>query len=262
MKMLVAGFMAVLLLTMGAAGWAETVDFEELALDAESYYNGSDDAGGFESSGVAFNNFYDEDYGPYWEGFAYSNTTDTTTLDYTNQYSAVAGGGGGGSVVYATAYLGFYGVVPTITFPQEVRVTGLDLVNTTYVYLSMKEGYFNAKKFGGDTGDDKDWLLLTITGKDADGKVVGSVAFYLADFRFADHSKDYLIHDWTRVDLSGLGTVKSLEFAMSSSDNDPVFGMNTPAYFSVDNIVYHDSNGSDDNLGCFVGLIGSGVGSR
>ena len=36
---------------------------------------------------------FDPVYGPYWEGWAYSNMKDTTTPGYLNQYSAVTGGG-------------------------------------------------------------------------------------------------------------------------------------------------------------------------
>ena len=257
-RMFFVALMGVMMLTCGSA-YAETVDFEDLMLEAESYYNGDDGAGSFESGGVVFNNFYDDTYGPYWEGFAYTNATDTTTLDYANQYSAITGSGSNGTGNYAVAYLGFYGIVPTITLPKEARVARVDITNTTYAFLTMQEGYFSAKKFGGETGNDEDWFLLTITGKDSDGNVVGSVEFYLADFRFDDNTQDYIIHEWTPVELSGLGPVKSLEFSLSSSDNDLVFGMNTPAYFAVDSIEYYASDGSDDGLGCFIGVSRAGV---
>jgi hypothetical protein len=60
------------------------------------------------------------------------------------------------------------------------------------------------------------------------------VEFYLADFRFADNSQDYILDSWGFVDLSALGTVDFLEFDLSSSDNG-AFGMNTPGYFALDN---------------------------
>jgi len=251
-KMLKAVLMGVMLFS-GLPAFAGTVDFEDLTLDSESYYNGDDGAGSFESGGASFNNLYDDTYGPYWEGFAYSDMTDTTTLDYTNQYSAIPGNGANGSDTYALAYLGFYGIIPTITFSEEVRVSGVAITNSTYAFLSMKEGYAVAKKFGGASGDDKDWFLLTITGKDSDGNVTGTVEFYLADYRYEDNSRDYIVDKWTSVDLSDLGFVKTLEFSLSSSDNDPVYGMNTPAYFSIDNVVYNTADDDDSQfLGCFI----------
>lgn len=230
-----------------------TSNFEDLALNQESYYNGSDDAASFESEDLQYNNLYDDTYGPYWEGFAYSNTTDTTTFDYMNQYSAIPGSGVDGSSIYGVGYEGtFYGTVPTITFPKEVKVLQVYITNTTYTYLTMRDGYFNAKKFGGDTGDDPDWFLLAISGKDEDGNVVGKVTFYLADFRSDDNNEDYIVDDWIQVDLTSMGKVKTLEFTLTSSDNDPQFGMNTPAYFAIDNIRYSDGDSSDPFLGCFI----------
>jgi hypothetical protein len=100
----------------------------------------------------------------------------------------------------------------------------------------MKDGYAPAKKFGGSSGNDPDWFLLTITGKDASGGKTGTVEFYLADYRFEDNSKDYIVENWECVDLSSLGVVKSLEISLNSSDAG-VFGMNTPAYFAMDTIM-------------------------
>ena len=57
--------------------------------------------------------------------------------------------------------------------------------------------------------------------------------FYLADYRSTDSAHDYIVDDWTWVDLSGLGTVDRIEFTLSSSDVGS-FGMNTPAYFAMD----------------------------
>jgi hypothetical protein len=265
MRMLTVMMLGIMILSAGLAA-AETADFEDLALAAESFYNGSDGAGSFESRSAVFNNLYDDSFFIYWEGFSYSNTTDTTTEGYINQYSAYPGSGAEGSTVYGVAYQpGYYGygTVPTIAFPEEISISSVSVANTTYAYLTMKKGdiYGFTEKFGGDTGDDEDWFLLTITGKDADGNVTGTVEFYLADYRFVNNEHDYIVDDWIRVDLSNLGEVKSIEFALTSSDTDPdpTIGMNTPSYFAVDNIVYYDTDGSDSSvsLGCFINLLSS-----
>jgi hypothetical protein len=44
------------------------------------------------------------------------------------------------------------------------------------------------------------------------------------------------LNQWSEVDLSSLGEVKSIEFALSSSDVG-TWGMNTPAYFAADTVV-------------------------
>lgn len=262
MRRLTTVVLGLLMLTVGFA-YAETVDFEDLTLEPDSFYNGSDGAGGFDSGQVRFNNLYDDSFYVYWEGFAYSNTTDTTTEDYTNQYSAYPGSGAGSSVVYGVGYqpgpFG-YDTVPTLTLPEEIRITQASVTNTTYAYYTMEKGYFTAKKFGGDSGNDEDWFLLTITGKDTAGNVTDTVEFYLADFRFDDNKLDYIVDAWTTVDLSSLGLVKSIEFALTSSDTDPNpdIGMNTPSYFAIDSIVIgdddNDNNGGNggSNSTCFI----------
>lgn len=256
MKKMLWALMGALMIIVPSAG-AEIVTFDDLNLEAESFYNGSDRAGEFESNGVVFNIFYDDEFVPYWEGFAYSNTTDTTTPDFTNQYSAITGTGADNSSIYGVAYLGFFGIVPTITFEDEVNLARAYITNTTYAFFAMQDGIAPAKKFGGADGGDPDWYLLTITGKDADGEVTGDIEFYLADFRSDDNSQDYIVDEWTAVDLSGLGMVKTVEFSVSSSDEGD-FGINTPTYFAIDNIVIgegdNDSNGGNggSNSTCFI----------
>lgn len=208
-------------------------DFEDLTLSPESFYNGSDAAGGFSSGGTLFSNNYNSDFGA-WDGFAYSNVTDNQTPGYENQYGAITGQGVDGSSNYAVSFVGFAGP-PAITFPEPTAASGLYVTNTTYAYFTMLLGDPFAKKFGGETGTDPDWFLLTVTGKGAEGDSVGTVEFYLADFRFQDDAKDYILNQWTWVDLGALGLVKSLEFTLSSSDVGD-FGMNTPAYFALDGV--------------------------
>jgi len=76
---------------------------------------------------------------------------------------------------------------------------------------------------------------LIIKGIDVNGDYTGTVDFYLADYRFDNNSEDYIIDNWTWVDLSLLGDVVGLEFSIDSSDKE-AFGINTPAYFAMDNL--------------------------
>jgi len=118
-------------------------------------------------------------------------------------------------------------------------VQGLYLTNSTYAYLSMLEGDGFAKKFGGASGNDPDFFKVTIR-KYLNGELgTDSVEFYLADFRFANNSQDYIVNDWTYVDLTPLGNVDYLEFSLASSDIG-TFGINTPTYFCVDNVTTSD----------------------
>jgi hypothetical protein len=254
-KLMIFCFSIVLLATIPAA--AQIADIEDLVLEAESFWNGSDGSGGFTSDSVHFNNLFDDAFGPYWEGFAFSNVADNTTPGIGNQYSAITGEGADGSSNYVVGYVGFLGTVPTITIPEDGDLSGFYITNTTYAYLIMKDGDINniAKQFGGPTGTDPDWFLLTITGKDADGATIGEVEFYLADFRSDDSAQDYIVNEWTWVDLTIVSEARTLEFALTSSDVGN-FGMNTPAYFALDEFEWLLFVGSGG--GCFLDSISIG----
>ncbi len=208
--------------------------FEDLVLAPESYWNGDDGSGGFVSGDASFENHYSAEW-EFWDGFAYSNRTDANGTGYEAQYNAIPGGGQGGSANYAVAFVGWE-APPTLTFAHPQRFTGLYVANNCYAYYDMRDGSPFSKKFGGDTGDDEDWFKLTITGIDANDLPAGVVEFYLADFRFADNARDYILDSWAFVDLAPLGEVQTLQFTLSSSDTGGS-GMNTPAYLCLDTIV-------------------------
>lgn len=203
---------------------ANIADFDDLSLSLDSYWNGSDKTGDFTSGSAVFNNnFIDWGYGiTSWDGWAYSNKSDTTTPGYTNQYSAITGSAQSGSN-YGIAYIGWT-EPPSITLSNASVVQGIYVTNTTYAYLAMKNGEGPATKF-----DDQDWFKLTITGKDESGSQTDPINFYLAD-------NGHIVNTWEYISLSSLGAVKSLEFTLSSSDNSD-YGMNTPAYFAMDTVV-------------------------
>ena len=226
-------------LILSSVSSAVIATFDDLGLGAESYWNGSDNSGGFASGGATFNNNYNTTYMS-WDGFAYSNITDTSSSGWSAQYNAITGGGEGGSANYGIGFdplaSGFGTELPTMTLNTAGVVDGFYVTNNNYAYYSMLNGDLYSKKFGGISGDEEDWFMLTITGKDAAGDSVGSVDFYLADYRFADNSQDYIVNTWEYVDLMGLGVVQSLEFSLSSSDMGS-YGMNTPGYFAMDTVV-------------------------
>jgi hypothetical protein len=210
----------------------DVVDFENLVLDTTGYWNGSDGSGGFSSGNINFVNHFNSEYQS-WSGFAYTNHKDTLTPDFSNQYSAIAGSGASGSEKYAVFY--FSGTPDTINFSLPEKITSISFCNSTYAYFTIKNGNHFCKKFGGDTGSDPDWFILTITAINSDGVPVGTVDLNLADFRFTNNSEDYIANTWTNIDLSDFGFIKALKFEMSSSDSG-IWGMNTPSYACIDNI--------------------------
>jgi hypothetical protein len=206
------------------------VDFSDLSLTPASFTNNSS----FSSAGAGFNNNYDVTYSS-WGGFAYSNTTDVTTPGYTNQYSAITGTNGDGVAggVYAVAYQDTYTpTTPTITMPiGYAEPVSIRLTNTTYAYLALQNGGGGATAF-----TDGDWFKVIITGYSPSSVSVGSVDFFLADFRSAVPSDHYIVNQWTDVNLSFMGTgVSSLTLEFASSDTG-IYGINTPAYAAVGNL--------------------------
>jgi hypothetical protein len=241
MKCVVRLLLFVLILAMASGAEAAVSTFDDLSLAPSSYWNGSDHSGsdmgtysGFTSGGNYFVNFQYSDWN-FWEGFAYSNMTNTTTAGYTNQFSAITGKGVNGSANYAVAFTSAwfqpaqtYNGVASGNYAQ--TVAGFYATNTTYAYLSMLNGDSFAKAFAAG-----DWFLLTVYGLDANYEKSGSsVGFYLADFR-PGTGNGYILKDWTWVDLTGLGPVYGLEFELTSSDTGS-YGMNTPAYFAMDDL--------------------------
>ncbi len=214
--------------TLTAAG--VTVNFGDLNLEENSYWNGSDGSGGFESGVASFNNHYDTEW-DVWSGWSYSNVIDTETRGHTNQYAAITGSAIADNGVYGVANVDhFTPVFPAIELPDGAYPESITITNTTYAYHSMNEGDDFAKEF---STEDNDWFRLDIRGLDGDGNETGVLPFYLADYRFDDPEQAYIIDEWTEVDLTSLGeATRGLEFTLSSSEVGD-FGMNTPAYFAM-----------------------------
>ena len=213
-------------------------DFENLTLASESYWDGSDMSGlhnnsvfttTFSSGDYSFSNSYDTTWGAssgYWSsGWVYSNMTDSTTSGFTNQYSAKPGGGHPiGGANYAIGKPN-----STIVFNNPIGLS-INITNSTYAANSMRDGDAFAKKF---TNADQDYFKLHIYGY-SNGSIADSTEFYLADFTHTDSTLDYIVTDWQYVELLP-GPYDSVSFDLSSSDVG-AFGMNTPAYFCIDNV--------------------------
>lgn len=201
-------------------------DFENFTLPADSFY--------YDATGADWqttNASFEYDYSGYWSsGFAYTNKQNVDSGNYRHLYNCIAGKGYNLSNYYAT---GQANAIVKVKSPDK-GVSGFYLTNTTYAYKSMKNGDLFAKKFGGATGNDPDWFKLTVIGYKNGILKTDSVHFYLADFRFSNNAFDYILKSWQWVDCNKLGPVDSVQFLLSSSDVGG-FGMNTPAFFSIDN---------------------------
>lgn len=228
-----ATWMAAALLAGGFAR-AAIVDFD--AKTPGGYYApATGGAVDWQDNGATFGMTEDLSFGYYWEGFTFSDVNNPAKGGVGNQY-AVYGDGWDRSDAgtYAVGYIGFYG--PTrLSLPERSVVDGFYLNNTAYAALDMINGSGFTKAFSTN-----DWFKLTVEGFDGAASL-GTVDASLADFTGyseGDDKNSYLLTDWTWVDLSGLGSnVTSLSFSLSSSDSG-IFGMNTPAYFAIDELSY------------------------
>lgn len=244
---------AVLFAFLNHAFNAQTIiDFENLTVPAEGYYNGSTDHSGIVNSSETFNYFDNGaefnisytlgDGYDYWNGFAYSNQTDVETADW-NNYSAYSSplGGYDGSENYSFAYI-FFNSGDSISFSESVNVNKFYVTNSTWAYRYMA----GTDGVGSGTYEAGDSLTLVVKGiKETNIYSEDSVIYYLADFTSGN---SIIINNWTEVDLNSLGSVVGLKFQLYSSDDW------TPSYLCFDNLVYNSPVNITNVLGTKVSL--------
>ena len=230
-------------------------DFEDINLEAESTFSAdASEAPLYEtvteeliSWSYAF-----KSYATNWGsmtmnfGFTISNQTDNVSAGGAdNQFNSTAGGdiesSGNYAVVYDANSGGLnmgpdYGVEFRTEGQTEDRIiSGCYITNNTYAHNVMRDGNGLSTAFGGNDGTVPDWCKITAEGIDSEGNSTGTVDFYLADFQ-SDYSElDYILEDWMWFDLSSLGAVSKVKLSMTSSDVG-TYGMNTPAYYCIDNV--------------------------
>jgi len=208
-------------------------DFETFTLSPGSAYS-STIGTSFQTSNASFQ----YKWGGYWSGgFSYTNKYDSSTAGFTNMYGVKPLKGYNSSNIFVVGQ--DQGVI-NLSAPSNT-VEGFYITNTTYAYKSMKLGDSFAKKFGGLSGNDPDFFKVTIKGYKGGVLTTDSVPFYLADFRFANNTLDYIVDSWQWVSTSSLGNVDSVKFFMYSSDIGS-FGINTPLFFGIDNFTTTQSS--------------------
>jgi hypothetical protein len=208
------------------------ITFEELQLNDNGFWNGSDGSGGFTTGNAFFPNTYTDWGGGIfsWMGFGYSNHTDRITPGYENQYSCYAGSGVNNSSVFGLISAG-----DTMVFNIPEKVEYMYVSNSTYAALSMKNGDQFAKKFGGEDGNDPDFFNLILSAMNDEGFWIGKATIGLADYTDPDNSQDYISNAWTKIPMEDFGYLTKIAFSFESSDSS-VYGINTPAYACIDNI--------------------------
>ena len=223
------------------------IDFEDIELEADSFLNGSDGTIVFGFPQDVFGNapfqfpvdFVTFESGGFWVGgWAISTVLDTVTGDFTNLYGAAAGRGNNGSLTYAIGQNNSYFELATMDqLVNGAPFRGFYVTNTTYAARVIRDGnMFTDGPFGGDDGDRPDFFRLKVKAF-AEGFATGdSTEIYLADYRFEDDSLDYIIEDWTYVELPDwVPFADSISFSLLTSDIGEN-GPNTPYFFAVDDL--------------------------
>lgn len=237
----------------------KTETFEGLisVIDSGQVLNGKNSLKNYESEFASFQFDWDTSYGGYWaKNWAASRViyNKEETSDFAKHLYAAKPGYGCQSPDYDFAshsgsknvFLvgqnnsGFRLMTP---IDGSLQVVQLRISNSTYAYNSMKFGDFVGKKF---SAADKDSFVLIITGFSNEVKKF-SKRVYLADYRFADTNKNFMLDTWQIVKFNQNETADSLLFTLESSDNGQ-FGMNTPAFFVMDNVTVSEFTGSVNKI--------------
>lgn len=169
-------------------------------------------------------------------GFGASNGTSSAISGNGGEYvdanyyvsSAMAGVEGAGYTYMQSYDAGAFG-------PQqqnEIKTTN----NTTFFPQGVYVSHSNASyTYTGQTNDyEPGYHKVIATGYDAQGTVLGSVYVYLTE-----NGNAY--KDWKWLDLSSLGEVAKVKFALESNYANS-YGLLIPSYFCVDNFVYRAGN--------------------
>lgn len=169
-----------------------------------------------------------------WKGFCPTRVTDNADHagDWTNyQWGSIAGGGFAESLDYI---IGCWDVqesttsVPTtpsmmMVFAGSGHPMSVMVCNSAYTYYTLKNGDAFCKRF-----TEADWFKVIFIGL-KNGMESGRVEYYLA-------RNGNISSTWEQCDLRELGYVDGMYIQMASSDESQ-WGMNTPAYVCLDNLV-------------------------
>jgi len=232
-------FLFLVLATTLSLKAQQNVNFENVNLGSQGYYNGSDFAGGFESGGLFFRINYDSSFGGFWDGIAAASNVDTVTPGFTNQYSTFAGVGANGSSKFGLVYVASQSFFRNANPAQAVKLNSFQFTNSTFAALSMKSGDLFSKKFGGLSGNDPDYLRIKVYNY-FNGLVTDTAELYLADYRSSNNSLDYIQKNWREATFNFSSPFDSIGFKLESTDFNS-FGIKTPAYFCIDEVKFSNT---------------------
>jgi hypothetical protein len=185
----------------------------------------------------------------YWDGFTVSNVADTNNYGTTSSSSGWIDHQWGCMAINTSAnflvgYWGYYKDDQSglTTFSESGYSNWVKIGNgsTTYGAKYVKVAIHPWPYYGILYGDgfttpftSGGQFALKVYGVNSSNQFVGPVIYYFVN---STSWVTYINSNWTSVDISSLGNVKYLMFQMSSSDSGS-YGMNTAAYFCLNNII-------------------------
>ncbi|MBX3423358.1 MAG: DUF4465 domain-containing protein [Pirellulaceae bacterium] len=165
--------------------------------------------------------------------FYWANGDDTT----------VTIGGAGGSEQWLTVLAAVPGEIILIA-PANTRFGSVKITNAALVDYTVRYGLYQASQFGPN-----DYLRVRFLALNADDTPTGAATDWidLATFTASLSTLD----EWIDVDLSGLQSDR-MTIEMAGTDNDPIWGLNTPAYLALDDLIIHPADPPTTIVNSFV----------
>ncbi|WP_121965352.1 DUF4465 domain-containing protein [Myroides sp. N17-2] len=183
------------------------------------------------------------EYGSFWNGFTVSNSTDKKDHKgdfYLKMYGTMAETANNMPFLVANTEevsekyvkgtsIDIDKALTVVTLENNYTPVAVELALSPYTYHSTQRGDQFAKKF-----EKGDFFKVVVFGLDENKVIINlPVEYYLIDYRNGVVKVDT---NWKKVNLKALGKVKYLVFYIDSSDKGE-WGVNTPAYFTVKNLV-------------------------
>ena len=221
----------------------EIIDFNNFTLNENTYNTGEKLQNGEE--GFIFGNLFLPNLAlpdKKWEGFAMSNMYATSSFPNDTIYSVY--GTTKTNKIFAILSLSQHSKLNSLFFQTDsaFMVGSIDVCNTTRVYNMIVYGNeAEIKPFKRKIeGYEGDFLFLRFQGLDNKDNHIGTVDFYLADYRFEKNGDVIVIKNFTPVDLSPLGFVNKIVIEMFCSLNDFEGKMFLPQFVCLDNVKIFD----------------------
>lgn len=206
------------------------VESESMARFKSSFYSGS----------FAFPTSYNAQWGS-WSGFAVSRSGKTDFKDYKeSQFNVPTGHGAKGSKAFGVFYKS-YGADDAIAVVDPLiaqPISGMWVSITSYTLSHVEKGDSMAP----DGFKDGNYYTVIVTADN--GK---KIEIPVADYR---NGKKSVIKEWTWVDFTALGNIKTLTFTVDGNVKNE-YGLLTPAYLAIDDL---NGTSSTDDASIITGV--------